>query len=428
MQVAYVIQNVGNIDFSQDVGDTVPVKNSLLGLQKAGHTVDCFRLTGQSVVRIPDVTAPERESDLPLGLTGNSLFRTLEGWGRRLQEMIGIPYYAFFDSMRFYEGCMRFLPGYDLCHEHSGLFSIGASLACARLKMPFVLTFSADPFIELQLVGKPLQGLHESVARKEMTFSLKVADRIICVSKQAKEHLERRWQVRPEKIIAMPNGVDIKLFSAKGDVKSLRREFTLDDDPVIGFVGGFQHWHGLDLLVESFSQLVQRFPKVKLLLVGDGPARENIERMVEKLGLGESTIFSGLVAQDRVPAFLSMVDIAVIPYPQLPKELWFSPLKLYEYMAAGKAVVATNSGQIAEVLVDGKNGLLVSAGDVDGLTAAISRLIDDYALRTSLGHNAQRQAIEKHSWDNYIKRLEGIYSDVLEERSQVGEQQGELMR
>jgi glycosyltransferase involved in cell wall biosynthesis len=427
MRVAYLIQNVGNIDFNQDLGDTVPVKSSLLGLQKAGHVVDCYQLRGQAVVRIADVLVPEVITDAPLGFTGSNAFRGIESGVRYLQKQTGLPYFAFIDSYRFYEGCMRILPGYDLCHEHNGLFSIGASLACSRLKIPFILTFSADPIMERKLVGNPLKGVHEAVARKEMSFSLATADRIICVSNQAKEHLEKVWQVAGEKIAVMPNGVDIKLFSQIPDKTPLEKKYNLDGKIVIGFVGGFQHWHGLDLLVESFSQVLLHTPSAQLLFVGDGPARENIETLVEKRNIKDSVKFAGLVPQESVPEYLSVIDVAVLPYPQLPKDLWFSPLKLYEYMAAGKAIVATNAGQIAEVIIDGSNGLLVPPGDIDEMAAALIRLVRENDLRNTLGQNAQQQAIKRHSWQKYIERLEGLYADVLDQALILGEQQGEAL-
>lgn len=427
MRIAYTIQNVGNIDFSQDIGDTVPVKNSLLGLQRAGHVVDCYRLNGQSVIRIPDVSSPETVEEASLGVTGKSYFRSLEGSFRRLQRIFRIPYFALFDSYRFYEGCMRVLPRYDICHEHNGLFSIGTSMACSRLNIPYILTFSADPLMELQLVGKPLRGIHKSAAIKEAAYSYKVADRIICVSQEASHHLIAEWQVPPEKIVVLPNGVDINLFSQNHDPNLIRSAIGWPEGVVIGFVGGFQHWHGLDLLVESFAAVLDCHPTAKLFLVGDGPARESIETLVKKRNLENSVKFSGLVPQKQVPAYLAVIDIAVLPYPKLPKDLWFSPLKLYEYMASGKAIVASDSGQISEVIIDGTNGILVEAGSTADLTAAIINLIDDIDKRINLGRNAQRQAKRQHSWDSYVNRLESVYSNVINETKQVAAQQGEYL-
>jgi glycosyltransferase involved in cell wall biosynthesis len=179
------------------------------------------------------------------------------------------------------------------------------------------------------------------------------------------------------------------------------------------FVGGFQPWHGLEFLVEAFAQVAQKRPDAKLVLVGDGPARPAVETTITKLGLEKRILITGYVAHDRMPEWLAAADVAVAPYPPLPQELWFSPLKLYEYMAAGKAIVASAAGQIAEVIKDGHNGLLVRPGDVGELAQAIVTLLDDPAGRQALGRAARQQAVNQHSWAVYRQRLELLYAAAL---------------
>jgi glycosyltransferase involved in cell wall biosynthesis len=332
---------------------------------------------------------------------------------RRLQRSMRLPYFAFFDAYRFYEACLRCLPSFDLCHEHNGLFCVGAALACRRLGIPYVLTFSADPLFERALGGKPLRGLHKWVAAEEARLTYRLARRIICVSEPAKNHLIETWQVDPEKVVVMPNGVDVELFRPDHDPRPICAELGLDGEPVITFVGGFQHWHGIDRLIESFANVLLEIPQAKLLLVGDGRARQAVEYKIDELGVRRAVIVTGMVPQVRVPEMLAAADIAVLPYPQLPRPLWFSPLKLYEYMAAGKAIVASRDGQIAQVIRHGHTGLLVDPGDVDGLAQAMIELLRDPTARERLGQNARQQAVERHSWAEYIKRLEQIYRSVL---------------
>lgn len=413
LRIAYAIQNVGGIDFRQDVGDTVPVKQTLLGLSRAGHEVSCLLLRGRSVVGLDNVSDPYDVWYAPLGLTGSRSFMRFESGVRRIQRTLRLPYYALFDAYRFYEACFRSLPPFNLCHEHNGLFCAGAAMACRRLGIPYVLTFSADPLFERALAGQPLRRLHRLVAAWEARFTYRLAKKIICVSAPAKWQLVESWQVDPDKIAVMPNGVDVELFRPDHDPRPIRAKLGLDGEPVISFVGGFQHWHGLDRLVESFARVLQEVPRARLLLVGDGRARHAVQRKINELGIETAIIMTGLVPQVRVPEMLSAADIAVLPYPPLPRELWFSPLKLYEYMAAGKAIVASGTGQIAEVIRHGHTGLLVEPGDVTGLAQAMISLIKDPAARAQLGRNARRQAVERHSWEQYIKQLEQLYSGVL---------------
>lgn len=416
-RILYTIQNVGGIDLTQDIGDTVPVKQSLVGLKHAGHTVDCLRLEGNRIAVIKDVTHPDQKLAAPLGISGHQVFRSLEGGARRIQRALKIPYFAFFDSFRFYEACCQQASGYDLIHEHNGLFCLGTAWACTRRKMPYVLTFSADPILERELVGTPLTGVHAWVARKEARFTYRAANRILCVSEPAKTHLIDTWGVNEAKIVVMPNCVDTQLFRPLENSQLIRTQLGLDGQPVVSFVGSFQLWHGIERLVESFAWVLKDVPQARLLLVGDGPARPVVEDTIKRLDLASRVTITGVVPQTKIPEILAAVDVAVIPYPRLPKDLWFSPLKLYEYMAAGKAIVASASGQIVDVVQDGYNGLLVEPGDVAETAQAITRLLKNPTELEWLGKNARRQAVDQHSWSGYIRRLEKVYREAINENN-----------
>jgi glycosyltransferase involved in cell wall biosynthesis len=413
LKIAYAIQNVGGIHFNSDVGDTVPVKQSLLGLHRLGHHVRVFHLKKNRVLKR---TPPDLVEGLPVtaGFPESTVFRTFERIGRRLGRDLHLRYYAFVDSYRFYTTSLKRLQHFDLCHEHNGLFGIGAAAACRRMGLPYMLTFSADLFLERELVGKPLKGLHRRVAERQTRFTYSQARAILCVSAAAKKHLVEHWEVSAQKIHIMPNGVDINLFKplpAEADLpEAIRAEGRA---PRIVFVGGFQPWHGLDILVESFARVHSAMPEARLLLVGDGRARTTVDRAITAHGLGDAVKITGFVPQDQIPRWLSAADIAVLPYPRLPKELWFSRLKLYEYMASGKAIVASRAGQIAEVIKDGYNGVLTPPGDVDALADALLDLLQDPERRRRLGLQARKQAEKQHSWDQYVRRLETIYRQLL---------------
>jgi glycosyltransferase involved in cell wall biosynthesis len=293
------------------------------------------------------------------------------------------------------------------------LFSSGAALACARLNIPYVITVDADILLERAISDQPLRGFHRSMAAWEARLTYRLARKVICVSEPAREHFVNTWGVPEDKIAVIPNGVDLELFGKTRSDKLIRAKFSLKDEPVIVFVGGFQPWHGLDFLVDCFSMVLVEVPQAKLFLVGDGPVRQEIERKIESLGMRSAVFLSGAVPQSEVPDYLAAADIAVLPYPQLPRELWFSPLKLYEYMASGKAIVATRSGQVAEVLEDQRSGVLVETGDERSFIRALVRLLESPEERERLGRNARRQAEECHSWGRQTQRLEAVYQEVL---------------
>jgi glycosyltransferase involved in cell wall biosynthesis len=149
--------------------------------------------------------------------------------------------------------------------------------------------------------------------------------------------------------------------------------------------------------------------------VGGGPTRQSIASKIEKNGLQQSVIMTGAIAHSQVPEMLSIADVAVAPSAPVSASHGGTgtPLKLFEYMAAGKAIVATALNEATEVVQDGYNGLLVEAGDVNKFATAILKLLDDPLERRLLGHNARQQAIELYSWEQYTRRLEEIYLNVL---------------
>jgi glycosyltransferase involved in cell wall biosynthesis len=182
-------------------------------------------------------------------------------------------------------------------------------------------------------------------------------------------------------------------------------------------VGGFFPWHDLDLLIESFSQVLRQRPEAKLVLVGAGQTRTAIEQKILSNGLQHAIILTGAVAHDRVPEMVSIADVAVVPSAPVSASGGGTgtPLKLFEYMAAGKAIVATALNQSAEAIQDGHTGRLVEPSNAAAFAEAMLALLNDPAERVRLGQNARRWAVEHASWDQYTRRLEDIYQNVLAE-------------
>jgi glycosyltransferase involved in cell wall biosynthesis len=416
-RIAYAIQNVGNVDFGQDLGATILVRQTLSRLHDRGHQIVCLRLQGQSVVQIDDISRPNECRGVPRNISDTRIFKLIESVARRLQRELKLPYFALFDTFRFYRACCAVLPAFQICHEHNGILSAGAAIASWRLGIPYILTFDADPLLEAAVSGAPFRGIRRQAAALAARITFRVARRIICVSEATKEQLADTWGVSRSKIVVVPNGVDVERFRPDYDASRIRARLGLGDAPVVGFVGGFQRWHGLDNLVASFAEVASAVPDSRLLLIGDGSERPAVTRRINELGIAAKVVMTGLVSQRQVPEMLAAIDVAVLPYPALPRELWFSPLKLYEYMAAGRAIVASRSGQVADVVNDGDSGVLVTAGDVTELTRAIIMLLNDGKLRARLGHNARQQAVERHSWDSSVTVLEGIYAEVLQSAS-----------
>jgi len=161
------------------------------------------------------------------------------------------------------------------------------------------------------------------------------------------------------------------------------------------------------------ERLCQLDSTYRLLIVGDGPLRESLQANLVSRGgrLAENAEFVGSAAHDEIPAWLASMDAVVAPYPALPS-FYFSPLKLFEYMASGRPVVASRIGQVADVIDEGVNGLLTTPGDAAELAEALRHLRNNRLLGEQIGREAQRTISSKHTWDAVMERLVGWAMDL----------------
>jgi glycosyltransferase involved in cell wall biosynthesis len=307
------------------------------------------------------------------------------------------------------------LKGFDLIHERFNLLALGGAWASRKLGIPFVLEVNADLLEQRKFKGIPERGLRRLFAVWATRVCFSAAAKIICVSAGLKDHLSSKWNIEASKLTVLPCAADVEAFGSNHNSELVRRGLGLTSEPVVIWVGGFYPWHDLDLLLESFTQVLPRHPNAKLVLVGDGQTRPSVARKILQNGLRQAVIMTGAIAHTRVPEMLSMADVAVVPSAPVPASLGGTgtPLKLFEYMAAGKAIVATALNQATEVIQDGQNGLLVEAGDVNGFAEAMLTLLNDSVERGRLSQNARRQAVEQYSWERYTQRLEEVYRNVL---------------
>lgn len=331
-----------------------------------------------------------------------------------LQKLVGIPYLNVFSDLCLMDAALHCLPGHNLVYERNGMYKSGIAMACKRLGIPFVLYFEADDILEHDIMGKPITGLLRWRARQTINYNLTRADCIICVSEPGKTHLIDHWGIPAEKIVVFPNVADTTRFKPDPDARArVREKLGYQDEPLIIFVGNFYQWHDVPTLLEAFARVIAEYPSARLILVGDGERRQAMMQLADQLGLGQVTRFTGMVTHEEVPNYLAAADIGIVPYPPMDTDLWLSPLKLYEYMASGLVVVASDIGQLNKTITDGVNGLLVPPGDAVGMAEAIIRLLLNKELRTQLGAHARNDAVQKHSWDEYINRLESLFRAVI---------------
>lgn len=182
----------------------------------------------------------------------------------------------------------------------------------------------------------------------------------------------------------MPNGIDPHKFNPNVSGTSVRQKYGLNGKVVIGFVGWFRRWHGLDMLIRVFHEINLKESGAKLMLVGDGPASSELHAYVRKCGLGDQVIFTGAVKRNEIPPHIAAMDITV--QPSAPE--YACPMKIFEYMAMGKCIVAPNQPNIQEILENGVNGYLFGLDDQNEFGKVLVASVRNSADRQIIGQNA----------------------------------------
>lgn len=284
---------------------------------------------------------------------------------------------------------------FDFVYERYSLWSHAGMSFAHESGIPAILEVNA-PLIEEQ---KQYRGLIDEVAAEQVTRQcFQSASVILAVSDEVGRYVQS-YKEAEGKVHVLPNGVNTERFSSvHSGIHPSDHDFT------IGFVGTLKPWHGVEGLLESFCHLHRDFPKARLLIVGDGPQREVIQDYINGHQLEQVVDLVGAVPTDQVAKYYELMDVGVAPYPE-SEHFYFSPLKVYEYMAAGLPVIASDIGQIKEVVAQDVSGSLYSAGNIGQLTHALEFYLTHPEARQHCGAQARQIATEYHSW---TKRVETI--------------------
>ncbi len=300
---------------------------------------------------------------------------------------------------------------FDMVYERHSLWSYAGMEYARDHSVPGLLEVNA-PLIDEQRRYRRL--VLEAEADRAVARAFGAASALLGVSDGVAGYLRDHAAVTSP-VHVVPNGVDPKRFMPPpADRSGLQRRVFR-----VGFVGTLKPWHAVGDLIEAFAGLHGKEADSRLLIVGDGPQRHILQENVTACGIHDAVDFHGAVAPAEVPPLLASMDVAVVPYS--PTEgFYFSPLKLFEYMAAGRAIVAAAIGQMESFVIDGETGLLYPPGDIAALTRALARLATDEPLRRRLGAAARKIAVRDHTWHAVIGRIFELARANSPARSPIG--------
>jgi glycosyltransferase involved in cell wall biosynthesis len=293
-------------------------------------------------------------------------------------------------------------------YERYALNTLAGGWVARWAGIPLLLEVNSPLAFEQDRLGKVA---FPPIARAIERRILRAATRVFAVSTPLRDMIVASAGLDPQRTAVLPNGVDPQRFSGdRVPGQSVRARLGLGpDDIVVGAVAFFLEWHGIDRLVDWLQTRARTGPRVVLLLVGDGPALPGLKAAAAACGMDGAVHCTGAIEHQQVPGLVAAMDIVVMP-DAVP---YASPLKLFEYMAAGKAIVAPRQPNVCEILTHEVDALLFAPGDIIAMREAVQRLSSSAPLRARLG-GAARQTIARRelTWEGNARRIIAEFEQI----------------
>jgi PEP-CTERM/exosortase A-associated glycosyltransferase len=300
----------------------------------------------------------------------------------------------------------------DLLHAHSpALDGLAALRAGRRHRLPVV--YECRAFWEDAAVdhGTTREGsLRYRLTRAMETYVFRRADAVTCICEGLRRDIADRG-VPEERITVIPNAVDTQSFGeSSGYDRALAEQLGIADRPVIGFLGSFYAYEGLDLAIAALPGLRRRLPGLVLLLVGGGPQAGNLEAQATRLGVEDGVRFVGRVPHNQVQRYYDLVDLLVYPRHRMRLTDLVTPLKPLEAMAQRRLLIASDVGGHRELIEDGVTGRLFRAGDVDAFADAVVEMFASRDRWDAMRANGRAFVEAERNWAVSVARYRGVYA------------------
>jgi PEP-CTERM/exosortase A-associated glycosyltransferase len=351
------------------------------------------------------------------------LEETVDGWHfYRTPAAIGrsasLPLVREIALMRQVESRLEQLAKYlapDILHAHSPVLNaIPALRVGRRLGVPVV--YEVRAFWEDAAVdhGTTTEGsLRYRATRALETYALKHADHVTTICEGLRSDIVARG-IPSANVTVIPNAVDIESFDPGGEPdQPLKETLGLTSCTLIGFIGSFYAYEGLDLLLDAFPKVLAHLPDVRLLLVGGGPQEGALKEQAKRLGIADKVVFTGRVPHQEVQRYYDLIDVLAYPRHSMRLTDLVTPLKPLEAMAQGRLLVASDVGGHRELIRDGETGMLFKAGSTDSLADTIMKLLVKREYWPELRQAGRRYVVEERNWARSVSNYCEVYGSLL---------------
>ena len=383
----------------------IHIREIVAALRSLGHEVEVAGLIRAESSESPDSDARRKGSrPSPLRKIGNWLSHHAPRWLYELTA-IGYNFYGFVDLRR---RMARFKP--DMIYERYALYTFCGLWAARSRGIPHILEVNAPLAVQQKELGRlTFPGL----ARRFECWILSNTTWTLAVTQSMKDILVGEG-VRADKVRVMPNGIDADVFRPDISGDPVRSRHGLAGKRIVGFVGWFRPWHGLEMLIDLVADPMLAATPIHLMLVGDGPAAADLKRLAAERGVESRVTFAGAIGREEIPAHIAAMDVAV--QPSAPR--YACPMKIIEYMGMGRCIVALDQPNIRELIEDGRTGYLFPAGSYEGLRGVLAAVLNDPDRRARAGAAAREEIFRRGLL--WIENARRAVAMALPSRSEPG--------
>ncbi|MCB2106409.1 MAG: glycosyltransferase family 4 protein [Rhodobacteraceae bacterium] len=361
-------------------GQNVHIEELIAAFRRAGHEVE--------------VVGPSSHAKSEFGSDGGTLSRLRQALPQWISEILEFAY-SLLAFARLYRAAKAFKP--DFLYERHNLYLMAGAWLRRLTELPYILEVNAPLYDERAANGQARLG---ALARWTETSVWKTADIALPVTQVLADIMMSAGTPR-ERILVVPNGINPAEFANGTPKRDLRSELGVAGSIVIGFTGFVRAWHGLPGVVDAMADLVPEID-CKFLIVGDGPAVSDIKQRAAEKNIADRVFITGIIKREDMSAYVAAFDIAMQPQATP----YASPLKLFEYLALGKPVIAPDQPNLREILTHEDNALLFDPHDDASLGVALTRLLRDPDLRARLGTSAKATISRRGlTWDDNARRV-----------------------
>jgi len=300
----------------------------------------------------------------------------------------------------------------DVLYLRQNSFPFFPIILCKVLKIPSVVEVNGLVLDELKVSNSKsfAYRVFSYLALHSEKLNYRYCDRIVSVTDKLKGELVNLYAVPEDKIFVINNGANTDLFKPMNQER-VKAELRLEESKkYVCFVGHLAAWQGVEFLIYASPFILEKCPDVRFLVVGDGAMKNELLKITSELGLLDKFIFTGTIPYESVPLYINAADICVVP--KKPIKSGYSPLKLYEYMACGKPVIATKTYGF-ELLEETNAGILIDPENSAEFANSILMLLNKPELLTNMGNNGLRYVAADHTWDKVARKVLDVCNDVI---------------